>query len=118
MPVPAARYGVEPPEVRMHREIAPWVADLTTAARPSVRMDAATALAEGRYGWRNEVKAYLAKAAATDPAAIVRAHCISLLSKLGYAEPEYRSSLAVWAGDKNPDVSVAATVALARLEPR
>jgi hypothetical protein len=118
MPAPAPPVGFEPPDVRMQREIAPWVAELTTAARPSIRMDAATALAEGRYGWRDEVKAHLAKAAATDPAAIVRAHCISLLSTLGYAEAEYRTSLAVWAGDKSPDVRVAASVALAKLEPR
>jgi hypothetical protein len=118
MPVPAPPVGFEPAEVRMQREIAPWVAELTTAVRPSVRMDAATALAEGRYGWRDEVKAHLARAAAADPAAVVRAHCISLLSTLGYAESEYRTSLATWAGDKNPDVRVAATVALAKLEPK
>lgn len=112
------RMGAEPPEVRMHREIAPWVAELTRAVRPSVRMEAATALAEGRYGWRDEVKTYLAKAAATDPAAVVRAHCISLLTTLGYAEPEWRSFLAASSSDKNPDVRVAASIALARLEPR
>ncbi len=113
-----ARYGTEPPEVRMQREIAPWVAELTRALRPSVRMDAATALAEGRYGWRDEVKAHLMQAAATDPAAVVRAHCISLLSTLGYAETEYRNFLASCSADRSADVRVAASIALARLEPR
>jgi hypothetical protein len=112
------RLGTEPPEVRMAREIAPWVADLTHAIRPTVRMDAATALAEGRYGWRDEVKAYLARTAKSDPAAVVRAHCISLLSTLGYAELDYRNFLASCATDRSADVRVAATIALARLEPR
>jgi hypothetical protein len=112
------QYGPETVEMRMYREIGPWVADLTRAVRPSVRMDAATALAEGRYGWRDEVKAYLARSAADDPAAVVRAHCISLLTQLGYATGEYRSYLASRATDPNTDVRVAAAIGLARLEPR
>jgi hypothetical protein len=112
------RYGTDSAEMRMRRETAPWVLDLTRAVRPSVRMDAATALAEGRYGWHDEVKGYLLNAAANDPAGVVRAHCISLLTQLGYATTEYRTFLASCAADRNPDVRVAASIGLAKIEPR
>jgi hypothetical protein len=126
--VPEERGAVVPagyPQVRrrtyeqqLAEETAPHVQTLFTAVRPSVREDAATALAEGRFGSRPEVKRVLAGAVVADPAPTVRAHCIRLLSSLGYHEPEYVAHLRTVADAGHPAVRLAATVALARLAPR
>jgi hypothetical protein len=99
----------------MADETGPYLRDLFEALRPSVRERAATALAECRYGWRPEVKAQLAKAAAADPSPAVRAHCVRLLSKLGYHESRYLDELAGWAESGPPSLRQAARDALARL---
>ena len=99
----------------MAEEIGPYLRDLFEALRPSVRETAATALAECRYGSRPEVKALLAKAAAFDPCPDVCAHCIGLMSRLGYHEPRYIEDLTAWA-DSGPEVvRKAARAALAKL---
>lgn len=99
----------------MALETDPYLRDLVGALRPSVREEAATALAEGRYGWRPEIQAHLARAAAEDPAPSVRAHCIRLLSKLGFHESDYRTQLESWAATAEPQLRKAARDALARL---
>jgi len=99
----------------MADETGPYLRDLFGAVRPSVRERAATALAECRYGSRPEVKAQLAKAAAADPSPDVRAHCVRLLSKLGYHESRYLDDLAGWAESGAPPLRQAAREALARI---
>ncbi|HET6574259.1 MAG TPA: HEAT repeat domain-containing protein [Fimbriiglobus sp.] len=99
----------------MAEETGPYLRDLFDALRPSVRERAATALAECRYNSQPEVKAQLAKAAAADPCPDVRAHCVRLLSKLGYHESRYLDELAGWAESGPPALRQAARDALARL---
>ena len=99
----------------MADETGPYLRDLFAALRPSVRERAATALAECRYGSRPEVKAQLAKAATSDPSPDVRAHCVKLLSKLGYHESRYLDELAGWAESGPSPLQQAARDALARL---
>lgn len=117
---PPPAQPVPPPsaESRMFAEIKPLVADLHTALRPTVREDAATGLAEGRYGSRPEVKATLAYAAMTDPAPSVRAHCIRCLSALGYHHPVYVDYLRACAASGTGEVQTAASTALVKLTPR
>ncbi|MGL6073084.1 MAG: HEAT repeat domain-containing protein [Fimbriiglobus sp.] len=114
--IPTGLYEQAP--VQMVEEIQPYVNDLATALRPSLRERAASALAEGRYGSRPEVKATLARAAFADPAPSVRAHCIKQLSKLGYHEASYLNFLAACAESKDTDVKQAATTALAKLQSK
>jgi hypothetical protein len=99
----------------MADETGPYLRDLFEALRPSVRERAATALAECRYGSRPEIKVQLAKAAATDPSPDVRAHCVRILSKLGYHESRYLDELAGWAESGAPPLKQAAREALSRL---
>lgn len=75
-------------------------------------------MAEGRYGSRPEVKRVIAKAALTDPAPGARAHCIRLLSTLGYHEPEYVDYLRGCESGGHAVVRVAATISPTRLAPR
>jgi hypothetical protein len=114
-PMPA---GPMKPSEQMRAELEPCVEALTGHARPSARMDAATALADGRYAGRKEVKQVLATAAAGDPAGVVRAHCIGCLSKLGHADPDHVRKLHAWSADKDPTVRQAAQAALAKLAPK
>jgi hypothetical protein len=107
-----------PAEFRMKEETAGAVATLQQSARPTLRQDAATALAEGRFGARPEIKSILAGAAMHDPAAVVRAHCVTCLSRLGYAEPSYVAFLRQGTVDADPAVKAATAEALAKLEPR
>jgi hypothetical protein len=99
----------------MAEETGPYLRELFGALRPSIREWAATALAEGRYGSRTEVKAQLAKAAAEDPCPDVRAHCVRLLARLGYHEPRYVGDLAAWAESGPSPVKIAARDALTGL---
>ncbi len=120
-PVPQSMPAPQPhpsAEAQMFAEIKPLVANLHTALRPTVREDAATGLAEGRYASRPEVKATLAYAAMTDPAPSVRAHCIRCLSTLGYHHPVYVDYLRACAGSGAGEVQAAAAGALAKLAPR
>lgn len=100
---------------QMRSEIAQPISDLRSHVRPSFRMESATALAEGRYGSQDEVKAALAQSARTDPAPVVRGHCVRLLSRLGYADPGYVADLRRWAAHPEPAVRRAAADALARV---
>jgi hypothetical protein len=108
-PVPVA--STDP----MAEEIGPYLRDLFGALRPSVRERAASALAECRYCSRPEVKTQLAKAAADDASPDVRAHCVRMLSRLGYHESRYLDDLAGWAESGAPPVKQAAREALARM---
>ena len=54
-------------------------------------------------------------AAADDPSPDVRAHCVRLLSKLGYHESRYLDQLTGWAGSGPPVLQQAALDALGRL---
>lgn len=106
------------PQEQMYAEIKPLIADLHTALRPTVREDAATGLAEGRYGSRPEVKATIAYAAMSDPAISVRAHCIRCLMSLGYHHPVYVDYLQKCAVCDSVELKQAAIVALQKLRPR
>jgi hypothetical protein len=112
--------GYVPPEFRMKSETASSVSTLQTSSRPTERMDAATALAEGRYGSQRETKMLLAASAMHDPAPAVRVHCINCLSKLGYNEPEYVAYLRTCGTSTNldPTVHAAAATALMKLQPK
>ncbi len=107
-------------ETQIRDETQSYVYELATALRPSIRENAALCLAEGRYGWRREVKTVLAKAAIADPAPSVRAKCIELLMHLGYHDPEYMAYLqaATTPGGSPTMVRAAAKEALAKLAPR
>lgn len=89
--------------------------DLANALRPSVRETAATGLAEGRHGWRPEIKQLLANAAMNDPAVSVQVRCVTLLATLGYHEPGYVEFLEAAAGTAPDRLRRAARAALARL---
>ena len=112
---PLPRPGVP---AQMLEEVQPFVNELFQALRPSLRERAATALAEGRYGSRAEVKATLAQAALTDPAPSVRAHCIAQLARLGYHEASYLAYLDACAESGHTTVKQAATAALTKLASR
>ena len=107
-----------PMDARMTAEVGPWMQELKTALRPSVRETAASALVNGRYASRPAVKAALAAAAMADPASSVRAHCVRLLSRLGYHDADYVTYLRSAAGTESADVQAAARLALVRLTPR
>lgn len=110
--------GYVPPEFRMKKETAETMTTLQSAARPTARQDAATALAEGRYADKMEIKSALAHSAMHDPAPVVQAHCIDCLSKLGYCAPDYVSHLRQCAMGTESCLKVAATNALTKLEPK
>ncbi len=102
----------------MADEIQPFVHNLFTAMRPSIRERGATALAECRFGSKPEVKAIIARAALLDPAPNVRATCIKLLSTLGYHETTYLDFLDACSDSAHPQVKQAAIDALAKLTSR
>lgn len=118
VPIHLVRALAPLPANQMDVEIGPYIAELAEAPRPSVRERAATALAEGRYGWRPEVKQHLIRAAQQDPAPSVRAHCIRLLSRLGYHETRYLHYLMGCSDAGQPEVNAAARAALDRLAVR
>lgn len=94
---------------------------LVTALRPSVRVNAALGLADMRYAARPEVKAVLARAAMTDPAAMVRTVCVRALAALGHNEPAYVEYLRQTAradGDAPEQLRMAAAFALHAVTPR
>jgi hypothetical protein len=112
-------FPVRPPlEQQLQDDTKQAVFDLYMAVRPTVREEAASVLAGGRFASRPEVKQVLAKAALADPAACVRAHCIRLLDQLGYHDPEYVSHLREYSAGGPPAVQTAAAAALANLAPK
>jgi hypothetical protein len=110
--------GYVPPEFRMKTETAETMTALQSAMRPTARQDAATALAEGRYADKMEIKMALAHSAMHDPAPVVRAHCIDCLSRLGYCAPDYVDHLRQCAMGQESCLKVAASNALMKLEPK
>jgi hypothetical protein len=110
--------GYVPPEFRMKQETADTMTALQSAVRPTARQDAATALSEGRYADRMEIKMALAHSAMHDPAPVVRAHCIDCLTKLGYCAPDYVDHLRQCAVGTESCLKVAASNALMKLEPK
>ena len=111
-------WAATPMDARMTAEVGPWMHELKTALRPSVRETAASALVNGRYASRPAIKAALAAAAMADPAASVRAHCVRLLSRLGYHDADYVTYLRSAAGTESTEVQAAARLALVQLTPR
>lgn len=103
---------------QMRAETEPYAHDLTHALRPSLRERAATALFNGRHASHPEVKQLLAQVAATDPAPTVQAHCVRLLSALGYHSREHVEFLESAAGSDHAGLRQAANTALAKLTPR
>jgi hypothetical protein len=102
----------------MQAETKDYIYDLATAIRPSQREYAASGLAACRFASRPEVKNVLAKAAISDPAPSVRAHCVLLLSRLGYHDPEYIDYLKTCEKSDHPMLRVAANFALSGLSPK
>lgn len=105
----------------VRREMQPMADQLVTALRPSVRVNAALGLADMRYAARPEVKAVLARAAMTDPAAMVRTVCVRALAALGHNEPAYVEYLRQTAradGDAPEQLRMAAAFALHAVTPR
>ncbi len=113
-------WGDDPLARAVLQEMRPLENDLTTAARPTVRMAAASHLAEMRYAARPEVKAVLVRSAMTDPAMPVRTECVRALAQLGYSDPEYIAYLHATAGDRYaPELlRLVAAEALRQLRPR
>lgn len=102
----------------MQAETKDYIYDLATAIRPSQREYAASGLAACRFASRPEVKNVLARTAISDPAPSVRAHCVLLLSRLGYHDPEYIDYLKTCEKSDHPMLRVAANFALGRLSPK
>lgn len=103
---------------QMRAEIEPYTSDLVNALRPSVRERAATTLANCRHASSPEVKQLLARTAITDPSPTVQAHCVSILTALGYHERDYVEFLELSLGSDTPRLRQAAAAALAKLAPR
>jgi hypothetical protein len=102
----------------MQAETKDYIYDLSTAIRPSQREYAASGLASCRFASRQEVKNVLARAAISDPAPSVRAHCVLLLSRLGYHDPDYIDYLKSCEKSDHPMLRVAANFALSGLSPK
>jgi hypothetical protein len=116
--VPEAMVPVRTADDQLRAETDPFAHDLVHALRPSVRERAATALAGCRHASHPEVKRLLAQTAMTDPAPTVQAHCVRLLSELGYHAADYREFLEASGAADHPGLRQAAAAALARLTPR
>ncbi len=101
----------------LQAETKDYIYELATAIRPSQREYAASGLAACRFASRPEVKSVLAKVAISDPAPSVRAHCVLLLSRLGYHDAEYIDYLKTCEKSDHPMLRVAANFALSVLSP-
>lgn len=110
--------GYVPPHIAVQRDIQPHVAALGTSLLPTERMIAARALADGRHGSTDTVKALLYQALQTDPCPAVQACCIEQLCKLGYYKPEFLQHLRASWDAADEDVRRAARVALVKMTPR
>ncbi len=96
------------------RDMAPYVQNLRAAA-PSARVLAVRALAEGRHGSTDQVKAILWTVCRTDPAPLVRACAIDALAKLGYRDPAFLAYLEETCRSADAELRQAARLALQRL---
>ncbi|MGL4424474.1 MAG: HEAT repeat domain-containing protein [Gemmataceae bacterium] len=85
----AVPVGMTTPETIMQEELSSALYDLQTSKRPSIRYEAITVLAEGRYGSREEIKRLILESAKSDRSPLVRAYCVNCLSKLGYMDREF-----------------------------
>jgi hypothetical protein len=110
--------GYVPAEIAMHRDIQPYVATMGQSLMPSERMLAARALADGRHGSTDHVKALLFQAMKTDPCPAVKACCIEQLCKLGYYNPAFLDHLRTSWDDADEDIRRAARVSLYKMTPR
>jgi hypothetical protein len=121
-PVPAQIHApaapANPAATAMLQEIQPHVTTLQTALAPSARILAAQALAGGRHGSTDTVKAALFQAATSDPCPMVRASCIDELGKLGYHDPAFLAHLEKSCNDPSEDVRTSAKEALMKLTSR
>ena len=100
------------------REIQPHVTALQTGTSPTQRIIAARALAGGRHGSSDTVKAVLLIAATNDPNPAVRVCCIEELVSLGYYDPQFMSLLHQASTDPSREVREAAAAALKKMTPR
>jgi hypothetical protein len=110
--------GYVPANIAVHRDLQPYVTTLNSALLPSERMLAARALADGRHGSTDQVKAILFKAAQTDLCPAVKACCIEQLCKLGYYNPAFLEHLKASWDDPDEDVRTAARASLTKMSPR
>lgn len=110
--------GYVPPHIAVARDIQPHVLALSQSLMPTERMLAARALADGRHGSTDHVKALLFNALHTDPCPAVQACCIEQLCKLGYYNPEFLTHLRASWDSSDEDVRRAARVALVKMTPR
>jgi hypothetical protein len=102
----------------VHQDIQPYVKTLGEALAPSQRMLAARALADGRHGSTDHVKALLFRAAQTDPCPAVKACCIDQLCKLGYYNPAFMEHLRATQDDPDEDIRQSSRTALSKMTPR
>jgi hypothetical protein len=105
-------FHVKPAEPMTMKQIEDQVKELRMNQRPSKRMDAATALANGPMANMVEVRQILAEATYRDPVGVVRAHCIELLSKMKYDEFNYKAYVETLVNDDEPAVQRAARAAM------
>lgn len=105
-------FHVVPPRPMTMKQIEDMVKDLRMHAKPSSRVEAAQALANCPMSGMVEVRQILAEASYRDPQPVVRAHCIELLTKMQYDEPNYRKYIESLINDDEPAVQRAARNAL------
>lgn len=105
-------FHVVPPKPMTMKQIEEMVKDLRMHHKPSQRVEAANALASCPMAGMVEVRQILAEASFRDPIPVVRAHCIELLTKMNYDEPNYRTYVEGLVNDEEPAVQRAARAAV------
>jgi hypothetical protein len=101
-------FTVVPPKPMTMKQIEDMVKDLRMHHKPSSRLEAANLLANCPMAGMVEVRQILAEASYRDPVPVVRAHCIDLLTKMNYDEPNYRKYVESLVNDEEPAVQRAA----------
>jgi hypothetical protein len=101
-------FTVVPPKPMTMKQIEDMVKDLRMHHKPSSRLEAANSLANCPMAGMVEVRQILAEASYRDPIPVVRAHCIDLLTKMNYDEPNYRKYVESLVNDEEPAVQRAA----------
>ncbi len=105
-------FQVVPVKAMTMKQIEEIVRELRSNARPTHRLEAADALAASPMAGMIEVRQIIAEASYRDPVPVVRAHCIEILAKMQYDEPNYRSYVESLINDEEPAVQRAARAAM------
>lgn len=107
-------FAIVPVKAMTMQQIGELVNDLRMHHKPSQRVQAAIALSTSPMAGMVEVRQILAEASYRDPEPVVRAHCIDLLTKMQYDEPNYRKYVEGLVNDDEPAVRRAANSAMKR----